>query len=237
MILKNIQDKFYIQSDNKDLFKIFKFGNNIDWGQVSVLDYGCNQGNYVRHAKPTVSPDRYLGVDINQASITQAKKNHPDYQFLHYDQWHPSYNPDGDKNIFLTDCLTRKFDVVIAYSVFTHTPMLQTCEQLADLKKLLNPGGCILATFWHIEVFPQMYKIIRRKHNLPNYNCNPPICNQVFYWLDRTQFIIDQANIDKDSCINLDTFYKPDTITRNFKGSELIGALPMLHVQWLYKII
>ena len=231
-----MQDQFFIQPDNKNLFEVFKFGNDIDWSQVSVLDYGCNQGNYVKHSKHIVSPDRYLGVDINQASIVKAKTNYPDYEFLHYNQWHPSFNPRGINSIMLSNVLDRKFDVVVAYSVFTHSTIDQTRRQLADLKKLLNPGGCILATFWHVEKFPNFLKFIQHDHSLANFDIDPNTCTRVSYWVDYNNVIQDQDALETKQYFSVCTFYQPKIITTHFRGSKLIGALPIAGVQWLYEI-
>jgi SAM-dependent methyltransferase len=229
-------ERNYIQADNKDLFSIFLLGNNINYGKVSVLDFGCNQGNYVNHAKFVVSPDRYLGVDIIENSITLARKKYPNYEFLHYNGWHPSFNPEGDKNLVLTDTLNRGFDVIIAYSVFTHNTVEETQKQIAVLKELLNPHGCILMTFWHLEKFDRSVEYISSMTNNLSYDeAALKSCKKVAYWIDFNNTVVDQMNYNIDSCDSLFTYYEPSEMGNFFPGIELIGELPE-PTQWLYGI-
>jgi len=229
-------ERNYVQADNKDLFGIFTLGNNINFGKVSVLDFGCNQGNYVNHAFLVVSPDRYLGVDIIENSIIRAKQKYPPYNFLHYNAWHPSFNPEGDKNLVLTDCIDQKFDVVIAYSVFTHSTVEETQKQIAVLKNLLNPGGVILMTFWHLEKFQHSVNFISNMtSNLSYDEIALSSCKKVAYWIDFNNLIVDQLDYQIESCDSLFTYYEPSEMRNFFPGIELLGPTPQ-PTQWLYGI-
>ncbi|PIT89106.1 MAG: hypothetical protein COU27_02065 [Candidatus Levybacteria bacterium CG10_big_fil_rev_8_21_14_0_10_36_7] len=46
-----------------------------------ILDYGCGNGGLVKDLNGHLK-ENYLGVDISQEAIKQARENHPGYQFL-----------------------------------------------------------------------------------------------------------------------------------------------------------
>lgn len=64
-----------------------------------VLDYGCHVGILARH----VPPERYLGVDIDEVAVAEAKLRHPDHRFL-----------------VLSDLDEADFDTIVALAVVEH---------------------------------------------------------------------------------------------------------------------
>jgi SAM-dependent methyltransferase len=66
-----------------------------------VLDFGCGSGHLAAH----VSPDKYVGVDVDDESRRLARRNYP----LH---------------VFKEDLppLEQKFDLIIALAVLEHVP-------------------------------------------------------------------------------------------------------------------
>ena len=57
--------KTYLQADNKNLFEIFDNKElNIDWKNVSILDYGCNQGNYLITANNNINSESIKSISV-----------------------------------------------------------------------------------------------------------------------------------------------------------------------------
>ena len=95
--------------------------------QGRVLDYGCGVGALVRW----VEASRYLGVDIDQASIEEARRRHPEHRFIRLDELEESQ-------------AAQRFEVVIGLAVIEHVPDPE--GWLADVGRWLSPSGCLVLT-------------------------------------------------------------------------------------------
>src|SRR4051812_32003533 len=94
----------------------------IQTGQI--LDYGCGIGLLAA----SVPPNRYVGIDIDAASLGQAQQNFPQHHFCHIKQ----FNPD------------RVFDTCISLAVIQYVPDPE--QFLAWALDLLRPGGKVVIT-------------------------------------------------------------------------------------------
>jgi 2-polyprenyl-3-methyl-5-hydroxy-6-metoxy-1,4-benzoquinol methylase len=65
-----------------------------------VLDVGCNVGALTE----LVPDDRYVGVDIDEEILTDARRQHPDHRFMHVDEIDPA----------------ERFDTVVSLAVIEH---------------------------------------------------------------------------------------------------------------------
>ena len=230
-------DNRYLQANNKNLFNIFSEDTGIDYTQAKVLDFGCNQGNYLIHAHKVVKSAKYIGIDVNFPSIEIAKIRHPAYKFVHYNKWHISYNPQGDKNIKVNDFVDSDFDVVVAYSVLTHTTIDQTRKILDELYQVIKPGGTILFTIWLEQHFRQFYewmKTVHKDHTFVEYQ--KPNFNSVLYWTDYTNVTTDVNDLDINLCGSLCTFWKQESFEQLFPEAKFIKPVTDGGLQWLYRI-
>jgi SAM-dependent methyltransferase len=232
-----LQDKYWIQPNNKNLYNIFSQNIDIDYSQVKVLDFGCNQGNYVSRAYKTVKPAQYVGIDLNFPSIEIAKLKHPAYKFIHYNKWHPGYNPRGKKDVKVADFVDSDFDVVIAYSVLTHTTVDQTRKMLDELYQVIKPGGTILFTVWFIDYFESFYTGLKnaiKKYNIPDYT--NPQCREVVYWTDFNTVTTDVEDLAIERCSKLFTFYQKEHFEKQFPEAKFVKVVTEANTQWLYRI-
>ena len=96
-----------------------------DLGQVqAVLDLGCGPGTNARHFART----RYLGLDWN-----------PDY--VNYARRH--YRSEFEVADICDEAVTagRRFDFILANSIFHHIPDREAHEVMEKLAACLAPGG------------------------------------------------------------------------------------------------
>ena len=117
-----------------------KLLNAPDWKGSKILDFGGNVGGFLASAGCRVSHDDYWCLDLNRQALELGAEHFPHAHFCHYDRYSSEYNPDGIRDLQIPD-LGLKFDIILAFSVFTHThqdEMLELVEQLCD--KLTLPG-------------------------------------------------------------------------------------------------
>jgi len=232
-----VPDSSYIQGNNKNLYNIFNEDTGVDYTKAKVLDFGCNQGNYVQYAHKIVKPNQYIGIDINFPSIEIAKTKHPAYKFIHYNKWHISYNPHGDKNIKLVDVVDNDFDVVVAYSVLTHTTIDHTRKLLDEIYQVIKPGGTILFTIWlaeHFQIFYNYMKDVQK--NVVFDELQEVAYNSVLYWTDYKNITTDVSDLNIDTCGNLSTFWKQESFEQLFPQAKFVKKVTDGGTQWLYRI-
>jgi ubiquinone/menaquinone biosynthesis C-methylase UbiE len=101
----------------------------------NIIDVGCGSGRLasaLRHM-PTIS---YLGTDVVPELLAYAESRckRPDWRF----------EPVGGLVIPAAD---QTADVVMFFSVFTHLAARESAAYLAEAKRVLKPGGIIVASF------------------------------------------------------------------------------------------
>jgi SAM-dependent methyltransferase len=108
--------------------------NGLDIARCSaMLDFGCGCGRIVRHWRDL--PDtRLAGTDYNPRLITWCRENLP---FARFDSngLEPPLTYSGES-----------FDLITAYSVFTHLTRDLQQRWIDELARVLKPGGYLLVT-------------------------------------------------------------------------------------------
>ncbi len=97
-----------------------------------VLDVGCHTGPLAEH----VPPERYLGVDVDDELLAEARRKHPEHRFIGVDD----VDPD------------ERFDTLISLAVIEH---IHEPEQF--LKRWTDhvvPGGSVVLTTPHARWEP-----------------------------------------------------------------------------------
>jgi SAM-dependent methyltransferase len=225
---KPIKESEYIQPDNKNLFEVFKYNDTSDWTTKKILDFGCNVGNYVSNAGTNLNPNNYLGVDLNCPSIEQARLRHPRFNFVHYNKWHPSYNPNGITGLKVKDFVDQKFDAVIAYSVFTHLSISQAKQEVDNLLEVLVPGGQLLFTVWFSAIFQPFYHWVYNRYNIPEIDFSNVKYDTVAYWLNSRDIVLDQEDINSN-CDSVRTYYQTSAFLKLFPNAQILGTPPGQH--------
>lgn len=127
-----------------------------------VLEVGCGIG---RKAVPLIgylNPDSggsYDGFDIVKKGIKWCQKNisrtHPHFTFIHADIANDLYNKQGhiSGTEFMFPYSDGSFDLVFLTSVFTHMPDTEVAHYMAEISRVLRPGGKLFITWfiWNNE--------------------------------------------------------------------------------------
>lgn len=99
-----------------------------DW-----LDFGCGCGRIARFLLESPDIRSYTGVDVDAGQVAWAARHLPG-------RFGPM-RPDPP-----LDFPDSSFDVVLAISIFTHFDEAQQLAWLAEIRRILRPGGVLVAT-------------------------------------------------------------------------------------------
>lgn len=120
-----------------------------------VLDVGCGIGRMARPLAAFLDPARgsYDGFDVNRAGIEWCRAQYapyPHFRFRAVDLFNTRYRPDagGSAASFSFPYADGSFDFVFATSVFTHLLAGDADRYLAEVARVLAPGGRLFATFF-----------------------------------------------------------------------------------------
>jgi SAM-dependent methyltransferase len=117
-----------------------------DWRGRKILDFGGNNGGFLAGAGTRIDHGDYWCMDITQEALRDGRRRYPKAHFVHYNRYHSEYNPEGARYEPVPDCGLH-FDFILPFSVFTHTHRSELVELVAQLRKMLAPGGRLAFTF------------------------------------------------------------------------------------------
>jgi SAM-dependent methyltransferase len=120
--------------------------DQLDWSGKDVLDFGGNIGNILRDPNSTIDEARYWCMDVTREAIEIGREVYPKGHWLFYDRYNFSFYPRGVPDLGIPK-LCQRFDYIVAYSVFTSTPMREMLDLVEQLARLLKPDGRMLFTF------------------------------------------------------------------------------------------
>jgi SAM-dependent methyltransferase len=116
------------------------------WRGARILDFGGNVGGFLTSAGERVDQQDYWCLDLNREVIDRGHRAFPRAHFIHYDRYSSQYNPDGVRNLPIPD-LGLRFDIAMAFSVFTHTHPNEMIELVDQILDKLAPAGALAFTF------------------------------------------------------------------------------------------
>lgn len=112
-----------------------------------VLDFGIGWGRIVRYFLRDVDPNGLHGVDVSEELMGEARNTGCPAALRKVEPLGALPYPDNT------------FDVVYAYSVFTHLPEHTQDLWLAEIKRTLKLGGVFVATVESPRLIPQRLMI------------------------------------------------------------------------------
>jgi len=116
------------------------------WSGRKVLDFGGNVGGLLAGAGSNIEHADYWCIDLNRAAVEEGQRRYPRAHFMHYDRYSSQFNPGGVRYLPIPDC-GLKFDIILAFSVFTHAHQTEVNELVHQLQSMLAPGGVLAFTF------------------------------------------------------------------------------------------
>lgn len=105
----------------------------------AVLDFGCGWGRILRFFLKDIEASRLFGIDAWHDQIHQAKRINRWGNFAVTDALPPTAFADDT------------FDVVFSFSVFSHVGEERQNRWLAEFRRILRPGGLLIASTWGVE--------------------------------------------------------------------------------------
>ena len=116
-----------------------------DWTAKKILDFGGNIGGFLKGAGDRIDHRNYWCLDLNRTALEQGRRAFPGAHFIHYDQYSSEYNPTGVPGLEVPGI--GRFDMILAFSVFTHTETTQMLALVTRLQNLLAADGVLAFTF------------------------------------------------------------------------------------------
>lgn len=130
-----------------------------DWTGKTVLDFGGNAGTLLLNPDCTIRPEDYYCMDVLREALEEGHARFPLAHWVHYNRYNCSFNPEGIKDTPVPD-VGVEFNLILAYSVFTHTAREEMNELVEQLQARLAPGGALVFTFIdpHFQSWPDTYE-------------------------------------------------------------------------------
>jgi len=115
---------------------------------ISVLDFGCGDGNSVKYMEEYFPSALLYGTDVSSLSINEAReKNIRNARFFNYNGISLPFEEES-------------FDVVFTSMVFHHINFSLHKKVLSEIFRVLKPGGRFYI-FEHNPLNPMTQKIVR----------------------------------------------------------------------------
>ncbi|UGS35450.1 class I SAM-dependent methyltransferase [Capillimicrobium parvum] len=119
-----------------------------------VLDVGCGIGRMARPLAGYLTTGGYSGFDVNEMAIRWCREHYPaGFRFEVADLHNARYHPSGRQSArqYRFPYADDSFDVVLMASVVTHLLEPEADRYLAEARRVLRPGGRLLATFFLLD--------------------------------------------------------------------------------------
>jgi SAM-dependent methyltransferase len=116
------------------LVKAFQVHRNPAREYPRWLDFGCGSGRVARFLRQEPFVCELVGVDVDAGAIDWARRHLRGAEYRWISPQPPMPFPSAS------------FDVVVAVSVFTHLDEAPQLAWLAEIRRLLRPGGLLLSS-------------------------------------------------------------------------------------------
>lgn len=119
-----------------------------------ILDVGCGTGRMALPLTKYLTTGTYDGTDIVKNSIDWCNQayagKYPNFKFHHSDIYNFCYNPTGTEQTvdYHFPFAPETFDFVVLTSVFTHLRPAEVEHYFREIRRVLKPGGKMLATYF-----------------------------------------------------------------------------------------
>ena len=146
-------DSQYWFSGLVDYLKVMDFVSRQNLNVKKYFDFGCASGRVVRHFVAQDNIEEIWCSDINARHIRWLCEFMP-----------PLVKPIANHSIPHLPITDNTFDLITAFSVFTHIDTFETCW-LAELRRILNPGGLVWLTVHNEDTWRVLKDEIENENN------------------------------------------------------------------------
>ncbi|GBQ84519.1 class I SAM-dependent methyltransferase [Asaia krungthepensis] len=102
--------------------------------ETRVLDFGCGWGRILRLFMKDIRPENLFGIDSTSRFLMEARRCNPAVSFLAGGTTPPTPVRDG------------YFNLIVAFSVFSHLDEYLAGLWMSEFYRLLAPGGMVVVT-------------------------------------------------------------------------------------------
>lgn len=106
---------------------------------MNVLDFGCGSGRVARAIAGRIQLNGFVGLDVVPQLVDYAARNCP-----------PEYKFVVNRSLTLP-VQSGAFDMIYAYSVFTHLLLTEIALYAKEMRRALRPGGVLVFSFLELE--------------------------------------------------------------------------------------
>ena len=195
-----------------------------DWSARLVLDFGGNKGNLLLDPSCKIQQRDYYCIDVVEEAIAAGREMFPAAHWLHYNRYNRSFNPEGVIDLPVPD-FGRRFDFILAYSVFTHTTFEEMKDLVAQLESLLAPGGALAFTFIDPHWRANLEWRLRRSHAT---NVSERVAAaKAADWcslVNGSELYVNSSgpwNLSAETCATYNVYYSESFFRREFPRAEV----------------
>ncbi len=123
-----------------------------------VLDFGCGWGRIIRCFLKDCRASNLWGIDVDPDLLAVCKETMPQCNFSVVQPLAPTSFQD------------RSFDLITAYSVFSHLAEHASLSWIKEFSRLLSPGGVIVVTTEGRDFIELCRSLRGREHEFGWYN-------------------------------------------------------------------
>ena len=134
---KQSNKDIYLETGYYEVLRVFKILEHFAINPRtigSIYELGCGTARLLRHFR-CIDGVRLVGSDVNPEMIEWCQANLPEMEFYH-NELAPPLNFADDNS----------FDLMLASSVFTHIPLDTQELWLAEMERILRPGGIFICS-------------------------------------------------------------------------------------------
>lgn len=162
---EELQRQFVGMSGQQALNEAFNFYSEIKrhagkWGQKlgresRILDFGCGWGRIIRFFLKDVTAENLYGIDVDSEMTDLCIKTvgHGHYSAI--------------KPLPPLEFSEGSFDIIYAYSVFSHLAESVHIQWIEEFSRILKPGGILVATT-QARSFIELCRTLRNQSNSSN---------------------------------------------------------------------
>jgi SAM-dependent methyltransferase len=203
------------------------FNHFVTWNpNDKILDFGSNCGNLLKSNPGIIKENNYTGIDIDHGSILTGQELFPSAKWVSYNRRNPAYNFNGEN---ILPPLDDTYDLIVSYSVFSHTTFEDMIELLDYLYGRLNPKGKIYFTFCNVGKSYCVEWFRNRR-----VNCDLVPKKNLVYLVDNKVSYTEPT----EPCIHFVAFYQAEWLLEKLKKfNPKINPAPIYWIQDCIEIV